>query len=68
MALSATVNTLCYNPRMSHSGPKRSERKAKPFAQAVPSASPNLKVRKQQVVRPAYKPVDGLYNHVRWAA
>src|ERR1019366_2948180 len=53
MALSAIVNTLCYNPPMSHAGPKRPERKAKPFAQAVPSAPPSLKVRKQQVVRAA---------------
>jgi len=47
MALSAIVNTLCYNPPMSHAGPKRAERKAKPFAQAVPAAPPSLKVRKQ---------------------
>jgi hypothetical protein len=64
MALSATVNTLCYNPPMSHAGPKRPEQKAKPFAQAVPSAPPSLKVRKQQVVRAAYKSLDGPYNHV----
>jgi AcrR family transcriptional regulator len=38
---------------MSDAGPKRPERKAKPFAQAVPSAPPSLKVRKQQVVRGA---------------
>ena len=64
MALSTTVNTLCYNPPMSHAGPKRPERKAKPFAQAVPSAPPSLEVRKQQVVRAAYKPLNGPYNHV----
>jgi len=57
-----------YNPPMSHAGPKRPERKTKPFAQAVPSAPPSLKVRKQQVVRAAHKPLDGPYNHVRWAA
>ena len=49
---------------MSHAGPKRPERKTKPFAQAVQSASPSLKVRKQQVVRAAYKPLDGPYHHV----
>ena len=38
---------------MSHAGPKRPERKAKPFAQAVPAAPLSLKVRKQQVVRAA---------------
>ena len=53
MALSATVNTLCYNLPMRHAGPKRPERKAKPFAQAVPAAPPSLKVRKQQAVRAA---------------
>jgi AcrR family transcriptional regulator len=53
MALSAIVNTLCYNPPMSHAAPKRPERKAKPFAQAVPPVPPSLKVRKQQVVRAA---------------
>ena len=53
MALSATVNTLCYNPSMSQAAPKRPERKAKPFAQAVPAPPPSLKVRKQQLVRAA---------------
>jgi AcrR family transcriptional regulator len=38
---------------MSHPDPKRPERKAKPFAQAVPSASASLKLRKQQLVRAA---------------
>jgi AcrR family transcriptional regulator len=38
---------------MSHADPKRPERKAKPFAQAVPSASASLKLRKQQLVRTA---------------
>jgi hypothetical protein len=51
MALSATVNTLYYNPPMSHAGPKRPERKTKLFVQTVPSAPPSLKMRKQQVVR-----------------
>jgi len=53
MALSDIVNTLCYNSPMSHADPKRPERKAKPFAQAVPSASASLKLRKQQLVRTA---------------
>jgi AcrR family transcriptional regulator len=38
---------------MSQADPKRPERKAKPFAEAVPSTSANLKARKQQVVRDA---------------
>jgi AcrR family transcriptional regulator len=38
---------------MSHAGSQRPERRAKPFAQAVPSAPPSLTVRKQQVVRAA---------------
>jgi AcrR family transcriptional regulator len=38
---------------MSRAGTKRPPRKAKPFAQAVPSAPPSLKVRKRQVVRSA---------------
>lgn len=53
MALSATVNTVCYNPPMRQAGQKRPERRAKPFARAVPSAPPSLKARKQQVVRAA---------------
>lgn len=38
---------------MTHPGPRRAERKAKPFARAVPPAPPSLKARKQQVVRAA---------------
>jgi AcrR family transcriptional regulator len=38
---------------MNRAGPKRPERKAKPFARAVPPAPPSLQVRKQQVVRTA---------------
>jgi AcrR family transcriptional regulator len=38
---------------MSQAAPKRPERKAKPFAQAVPAPPPSLKVRKQQLVRAA---------------
>jgi AcrR family transcriptional regulator len=53
MALSAIVNTLCYNSSMRPVGSKRPERKPKPFAQAVPPAPPSLKVRKRQVVRTA---------------
>jgi AcrR family transcriptional regulator len=53
MALSDIVNTLCYNSTMSRTGQKQSEQKARPFAQAVPSASASLKERKQQVVRTA---------------
>jgi AcrR family transcriptional regulator len=53
MALSDIVNTLCYNSSMSNEDPKRPEQKALPFAQAVPSASASLKLRKQQVVRVA---------------
>jgi AcrR family transcriptional regulator len=53
MALSDIVNTLCYNSPMSHASPRRPERKAKPFALAVPSAPASLRVRKQQVVRTA---------------
>jgi AcrR family transcriptional regulator len=53
MALSAIVNTLCYNLIMRATSVKRPERKAKPFAQAVPPAPPSLKARKQQVVRAA---------------
>jgi hypothetical protein len=53
MAPVTTVNTpFCKQP-MSHADPKRPERKAKPFALAVPSASASLKVRKQQVMRAA---------------
>jgi hypothetical protein len=37
---------------------------AKPFAQAVTSASPNIKMRKQQVVRAAYMLLSGPYSHV----
>jgi AcrR family transcriptional regulator len=53
MALSDIVNTLCYNSRMSDPVPQSPQSKAKPFAQAVPSASASLKLRKQQVVRDA---------------
>lgn len=53
MALSAIVNTLCYNSPMSGAAPERPERKAKPFARAVPAAPPSLKARKRQVVRTA---------------
>jgi len=53
MALSDIVNTLCYNSPMSPADPKRPERKAKPFAQALPSASASLQARKQQLVRAA---------------
>ena len=53
MALSDIVNTLCYNSLMIHTDPQPPERKVRPFAQAVPSAPPSLKVRKQQVVRGA---------------
>lgn len=38
---------------MSHAVLKRPERRARPFARAVPSEPPSLKVRKQQVVRTA---------------
>jgi AcrR family transcriptional regulator len=38
---------------MSPADPKRPERKAKPFAQALPSASASLQARKQQLVRAA---------------
>jgi len=38
---------------MSHAGSKRPERKAKPFAEAVPSAPQSLQVHKRQVVRAA---------------
>lgn len=63
MALSAGVNILCYNPPMSHTGPKRPERKTKLFDQAVLSAArPSVKVHKQQMVRAAYKLLDGPYN------
>ena len=51
MALSDIVNTLCYNLNMINSDPKSTEPKAKPFAEAVPSASEILKARKQQVVK-----------------
>jgi AcrR family transcriptional regulator len=51
MALSDIVNTMCYNLPMNDAGFKGPEQKARPFAQAVPSASASLKERKQQVVR-----------------
>ena len=38
---------------MSQADPKPTQQKAKPFAEAVPSASESLKLRKQQVVRTA---------------
>jgi AcrR family transcriptional regulator len=53
MALSATVNTLCYAPPMKQGGARRPGPKAKPFARAVPPTPPSLKARKQQVVRAA---------------
>jgi len=53
MALSDIVNTLCYNLYMSPENLKSPEQKARPFAEAVPSASESLKARKQQVVRTA---------------
>jgi hypothetical protein len=40
----ATVNTLCYNPPVINAGPKRRERKAKPFIQTVLPAPPSLKM------------------------
>ena len=53
MALSDIVNTLCYNSPMSDPVLQSPLPKARPFAQAVPSASASLKLRKQQVVRDA---------------
>jgi AcrR family transcriptional regulator len=53
MALSDIVNTLCYNLFMNHSDSKNPEQKARPFADAVPSTSASLHLRKQQVVRDA---------------
>jgi AcrR family transcriptional regulator len=40
---------------MSDSDPKNTEQKAKPFAEAVPSAPASIKTRKQQVVRDALR-------------
>ena len=53
MALSDIVNTLCYNLCMDLTNPQDPQPKNKPFAQAVPTASETLKLRKQQVVRSA---------------
>jgi AcrR family transcriptional regulator len=53
MALSDIVNTLCYNSSMNQPGIESHQNKARPFAQAIPSASASLKARKQQVVRDA---------------
>ena len=53
MALSDIVNTVCYNLLMKHPDAYIPERKAMPFAQAVPPIQADLKVRKQQVVREA---------------
>jgi AcrR family transcriptional regulator len=53
MALSDICGTLRYNSLMSYKGQKKTEPKAKPFAEAVPSAPASLKTRKQQVVRDA---------------
>ncbi len=53
MALSATVNTLCYNPQMAPKGRKSPEPRAKPFAQAIPAPPTSLRQRKQEVVRQA---------------
>jgi AcrR family transcriptional regulator len=55
MALSDIVNTLCYNSTMTNVSIKSSQNRARPFAQAVPSASTVLKARKQQVVREALR-------------
>jgi AcrR family transcriptional regulator len=59
MALSDIVNTLCYNSHMNQANLKSLEQKNKPFAEAVPSASAILKVRKQQVVRAALSAAAG---------
>src|SRR5512133_1110731 len=53
MTLSDIVNTPCYTSLMSDNDQKNMEHKAKPFAEAVPSAPARLKARKQQVVRDA---------------
>jgi AcrR family transcriptional regulator len=53
MALSAIVNTLCYNLCMDYANSKNPEQKASPFAEAVPTNPISLKERKQQVVRDA---------------
>src|ERR1035437_5759799 len=53
MALSDIVNTMCYNSPMRDPILQSLQSKAKPFAQAIPSASASLKLRKQQVVRDA---------------
>jgi AcrR family transcriptional regulator len=53
MALSDIVNTLCYNLIMNVTESKKPEQRARPFAEAVPSAPVSLKLRKQQVVRDA---------------
>ncbi len=53
MALGDIVNTPCYNSPMSDGGQKPTRQRARPFAEAVPSAPASLKTRKQQVVRDA---------------
>jgi len=53
MALSAIVNTLCYNSPMGSEDPIRPVRKTPSFAETVPPASASLKLRKQQMVRAA---------------
>ncbi len=76
MALSAIVNTLCYNrpkwcmPKlkldyMSNRVQKDTEHKAKPFAEAVPSAPEKIKARKQQVVREALVEAAAKLFHAR---
>src|SRR5512138_2223102 len=53
VTLSDIVNTLCYNSLMSDVDWKAMRQRARPFAEAVPSAPARLKARKQQVVRDA---------------
>lgn len=53
MALSANVNTLCYNLFMNHVDSKNKDKKTKPFAEAIPSNAASLKLRKKLVVRNA---------------
>ena len=59
MALSDIVNTLCYNLCMDHTNPQDPQQKTRPFAQAVPTASETIKLRKQQVVRSALSSAAG---------
>jgi AcrR family transcriptional regulator len=53
MALSDIIGILCYYARMDTTHLKDREPKARPFAEAVPSAPATLKARKRQVVRGA---------------